>query len=370
VVTDADVSAENTTQRPIGGTLTWRFTAEDVRDFAFSTSSGYVWDATTAFVPDGVGGARPVAVHSLYRPGAPNWEYAATFGQDAIEVFSDFLVSYPYPAMTITEGPIGGMEYPSLIFIGRPAAEDALYAVIAHEAAHQWFPMMVGSDEPSFAWFDEGFATYLENLAVGRRYEVADPFALDRQSYLSVAGSDREVPLMRHTDLVSPYGDRYLAAYAKPSLLLRSLEEIVGTDTFRATLNRFLRDWTLKSPSPWDFFAAFEAAAGRELGWFFGPWWFETAVLDQAIAGVEGAESGRATVVIENRGEIAAPLVVRGVTAAGDTTTAEVAVERWFGGASRAEVILDAPGPIVRISLEGPLPDVDTENDLWVTASP
>ncbi len=370
IVTDADVSAENTTLPSISGTLTWRFTAEDIRDFAFATSSGFVWDATTARVDDGAGGSRPVAVHALYRIGAPSWERAATFGQDAIEFMSDFLLPYPYGNLTIAEGPIGGMEYPALIFIGKPGVEDALYAVIAHETAHQWFPMLTGSDEARFAWLDEGFATYLENLAVARRYSVDDPFALDRESYRAVAGSDREVPLMRHTDLATPYGDRYIAAYAKPSLLLRSLEEIVGTEVFRGTLNRFLREWTLRGPSPWDFFAAFESAAGRDLDWFFGPWWFETSVLDQAIADVAGAETGRAIVTVESRGGITAPVRVRGVTTAGDTAFVDVGVDRWAGGTRSIDVVLDAPGPITRITLEGPLPDVDAENDVWTVSPP
>ncbi|MDR0786519.1 MAG: M1 family metallopeptidase [Gemmatimonadota bacterium] len=365
IVTDADITAENTTQRPLSGSLTWRFTAEDVRDFAFATSAGYVWDATVTRVPDGVGGTRPVMVHSLYRTGARNWEHAAGFGRDALAFFSEALVPYPSGILTVAEGPISGMEYPAMVFINRPSEDDALYAVIAHETAHQWFPMMVGSDEASFAWLDEGFATYFENLSVGKRYGVRDPFALERASYLSVAGTEREVPLMRHTDLVSPYGDRYVAAYGKPSLLLQSLERVTGPELFHATLAEFLRNWTLRSPTPWDFFAAFETATGRDLGWLFGPWWFETGVLDLAITGVEGAESGRAVVTIGKLGENPAPATLRATTSSGTETAVEIGVERWFSGSREIEVVVEASSPIVRLELEVPLPDMTPQNGVW-----
>src|SRR5690606_23736828 len=116
------LTAENSTQRVPGGQLTWRFIAEYVRDFAFSTSSGYVWDATRVMVPEGGGIERAVLVHALYRPGAPNWEEAARFGQNSMAAFNALLIPYVYPQITIAEGPIYGMEYPSIVFIGRPSS--------------------------------------------------------------------------------------------------------------------------------------------------------------------------------------------------------------------------------------------------------
>ena len=147
VVTDADITAENSTQRAIGGQLTWRFVANGVRDFAFATSAGYVWDAMRAVIPDGAGGERVVVINALYRPEAPNWAEAANFGRHALDRFSRMLIPYRGSQLTISEGPIYGMEYPMLVFIGRPSVVESLYGVISHETAHQWFPMMVVSDE-------------------------------------------------------------------------------------------------------------------------------------------------------------------------------------------------------------------------------
>ena len=159
VVTEAERAAGRATRT--GNRLTWRFHAENVRDFAFAASDRYLWDATRATIP----GGRNVLIHSLYRSGAPHWDEAARFGQHSIDFFSDRLVPYAYPQATVAEGPIGGMEYPMLVFIPRAREREDLYSVIAHELAHEWFPMMVGQDEASFAWMDEGLTTFNEDEA-------------------------------------------------------------------------------------------------------------------------------------------------------------------------------------------------------------
>jgi len=371
VVTDADLSAENSTQRSIAGQLTWRFRAEDVRDFAFSTSAGYVWDATRAVVTDSAGVVRSVAIHALYRPGAPNWEEAALFGQHSVDFLSDYLLPYPSAQLTVAEGPIYGMEYPEIVFIGKPTAAPDLYAVIAHEVAHQWFPMMVGSDEATFAWLDEGLATYFENRAAAAYFDIAEPFAADFSAYLSVAGSDVEVPLMRHTDLVSPYGARTIAAYSKPAILMRSLEWAVGSETFRTTLNEFATRWTGRNPTAWDFFNSFETGLGADLAWLFEPWWFGTGVLDQAISRVEGADSGVAVVTVERRGDISTPVILSGFTSGGGSLSVVVGAEGWFGGTRTITVTLQAADPIQRVLLDPQqiFPDVDRSNNEWIAGA-
>lgn len=368
IVTDADISAENTTQRSISGQLTWRFSATDVRDFAFATSAGYVWDATRILVDEDAGESRPVLIHALYRPSAPNWGEAARYGQHAMSLIGERLIPYAYPALTIVEGPIGGMEYPGVIFIGKPGNPESLYAVIAHEAAHQWFPMMVGSDEARFAWLDEGLATYLEALTMGDFFDIADPLAPYRGAYLNVAGSDLEVPLMWHTDLVTPYGARTVAAYSKPGILLRSLEWIVGTETFFDALNTLANEWLGRHPTPWDFFSTFERVSGRSLAWFFAPWWFGTESLDLAILEVTGAESGEAVVTIANEGGPPVPAIVTATTRENEVVMVAVGAQAWFDGTDALSVTVRAPGPITAIEIDPQhiFPDVDRTNNRWV----
>jgi hypothetical protein len=368
IVTAADLTADNATQPAIGGQLTWRFTALDVRDFAFSTSNGYVWDSTRILVREDGGGTRAAAIHALYRPDAPNWREAARFARHAMDTFNDYLIPYLYPQLSVAEGPVGGMEYPMLMFIGKPAAPESLYGVIAHEAAHQWFPMMVGSDEAAYAWLDEGLATFLENRAAGDFFGHHDPFAPDRNAYLNVAGSDVEVPMMRHTDLVTPFGARGVAAYAKPGTLLRSLEWIVGPETFRDALADFSRAWLLANATPWDFFATFERHAGRSLAWFFEPWWFETGTHRHALVEVVGGGTGRAEVRVEDRGDNPVPAIVVGTTATGATVRGTIPVEVWLEGARTATVVLEADTPIVRVELdpERIFPGLEGDETVWV----
>lgn len=372
IVTGADLGAENATQPAVGGQLTWRFVAHNVRDFAFAASAGYVWDVTGAALSSGTGGTRIVPVHAFYRPDAANWQQAARYGQHAIERIDRMLIPYIYPQLTIAEGPVGGMEYPMLVFIGKPSAPESLYRVIAHEIAHQWFPMMVGQDEAAYAWMDEGFATFLENRTTGDFFDVSDAFNGDLAGYLSVAGSEHEVPIMRHTDLVTPYGARGIAAYSKPGVLLRTLGEVVGEEAFQDAVTTYAREWLLKRPTPWDFFSTMERVTGRELDWFFHPWWFETSVLDQAITSVEGAESGSAVVTVANLGDVPAPTLLVAHTADGRSISAEVPVETWLAGEGSATVTLEAQAPIVHVEIdpEEIFPDAVPENDVWGEAPP
>lgn len=364
IVTAADLSAENATQSALGGQLTWHFRAAEVRDFAFSTSSAYVWDTTRLSTRDG----RTIPVHALYRPGDPNWEDAARFGQHATRFFDDYLIPYPYPQISIVEGPIGGMEYPMVVFIGRPPSAESLYDVIAHEIAHQWFPMVVGQNEAAYAWMDEGIATYVENLAAADYFGGTDPFAGDLASYRSIAGSEYEVPLMRHTDLVSPYGSRGVAAYSKPALLLRTLRGLMGEEQFRSALDLYAHEWYLKHPTPWDFFSTFERVAGSDLGWLFRPWWFGTGVLDFAIGSVTAEEGGETVLMLRNLGTIAAPIPLVALTSTGTRLERWVSLEQWLGSTDGTlSLTLTSIDPIVQITLdpEQIFPDINPENNVW-----
>ncbi len=366
VVTAADVEARNATRRAPDGQLVWRFRAENVRDFAFATSRGYVWDVLRAPVPADDGTPRYILAHALYRPGAAGWPEAARYAAHAISFFSQELVPYLYPQVTVAEGPIGGMEYPQIVFIGKPRSEKALYDVIAHEVAHEWFPMMVGQDEAAYAWMDEGSATYLEALASSDFWDNSDPLAADRDAYLRVAGTAAEVPMMRHTDLVSPYGARTTAAYRKPAVMFGALQSVLGDELFWRAWRTYTREWLLGHPAPWDLFATFERVSGRELGWFFYPWYFGTGVLDQAITSVVQPDSASVRVTIEDRGDNPAPSRLVVTTADGSTATATIPVAEWLHHTT-ATATLPVNGRVVRVELDPAhiFPDVERGNNVW-----
>lgn len=372
VVTAADLGPGNATQQAPGGQLTWRFVARGVRDFAFSTSDRYLWDATRAILPDADGDGRDevVPVHAFYRPRARSWREAARYTRHALEFFAERYHPYVYPQMSSAEGPVGGMEYPMLVFVRDFPDARSLYSVIAHEVAHQWWPMMVGNNEQFFAWQDEGLVTYIENLAVEDFFPGADGFQEDVLRYLSVAGSDAEVPMMRHGDLYGIYALFAAASYSKPATLLRALGVVLGEDTLRRALREYTERWFLKHPYPLDFFNTVESVAGRDLDWFWYPWWYETAVMDQAIAdvAVEAADGGeRVVVTVEDQGDAPMPVILVATTTTGETRRVVVPVEVWQGGARRFTQTIEVPGAVARVAIdpEGLFPDVDRSDNIW-----
>jgi hypothetical protein len=311
---------------------------------------------------------RAAEIHALYRPGAPNWEQAARFGQHSIAFFSRRLIPYLYPQATIAEGPIGGMEYPMLVFIAKPRQAEDLHAVIAHELGHEWFPMMIGQDEASYAWMDEGLTSFHEDDARESFFPGTHAHEETRAAYLRVAGRDNEVPLMRHTDLVSPYGARTVAAYSKPATMLVALRGILGNEVFDRAMRTYAAEWLLKHPTPWDFFNTVERVAGRDLDWFWYPWWWETGTLDLAIAAAEPVDGG-VRITLHDRGDIPAPVRVLATNADGLTSELEVPIAAWTVARTRtATFTLPAAGRVVRVELDPgkTLPDVDRTNDVWM----
>jgi hypothetical protein len=366
VVGEADFARNAATAPGTGGRLTWRFHAVQVRDFAFATSDHYRWEVAHADVPAELGRTRRVAVHSLYRPGAPGWDQARRYGAHAVGFLSRRLAAYPYPQVTVAEGPIGGMEYPMMVFIPRSPSAQGLQSVIAHELGHEWFPMTVGSDEASYAWMDEGINTYDEELAVADFFPGSTPWRDDLAGYLRVAGQDNEVPLMRHTDLVSPYGARIVAAYAKPAVVLRALRGVVGDSVLARAFRTYVREWSWRHPQPWDFFHTVERTAGRDLTWFWQPWWFGTGTLDQAITRVEPV-SGGVRVTVRDVGDVPMPATVTVTSGDAGRTAVEIPVEAWLRGAREVTVSVPVFGAVTRVEIDADqlFPDVDRRNNVW-----
>jgi hypothetical protein len=370
VVTAADMDGGRATAPAAApdGRLTWRFRARDVRDFAFAASDRYVWDATRADVATDDGGRRTVPVHALYRPGAPGWEEAARYGRHSLWFFSEALIPYLYPQVTIAEGSVGGMEYPQIVFIGKPQTPQALYSVIAHEVMHQWFPMMVGQDEATYTWMDEGVTVYYQDRAKDDFWPGVDHFGATQAAYLRVAGTDAEVPVMRHTDLVTPHGARGVAAYTKPGTVLRALAAVVGDTVFDDAMRTYAREWLLRHPYPWDLFSTIQRVSGQELDWFFYPWLFETGVLDQAIESVTPTDRG-VRIVLRDRGDIAMPVDLAVTMEDGAVFRMEIPVEHWTSPpVRRLEATLPAPSGVVRVEIDPDraFPDADRGNNVWV----
>ncbi len=377
IATREDVESGTVTNLSDSGTLTYRFQAENVRDFTWTASNKQLWTGTSARVPDrdGDGEEDRVAIHSFFREyRAPMWEEQALYAKHSIEfesVFTGF--TYPWPHMTSVEGEDiigGGMEFPMFTLMGGYNGREALdlYAVTAHELGHMWIPMIVGANEKRHAWIDEGCTTFLENQAKPDYWPgMPDPEAADREGYLQVARMEMEQTMMRHGDHYEPGPGYGTASYPKPATLLVTLRNLLGREVFTRAYQSFIADWAYKHPSPWDFFNTFEREAGMDLDWFWRSWYYETWALDPAVAGVE-ARDGNTVIRVEDRGWAFLPTPIRIRTADGQTHEREIPVSHWLTGANSAEIVIPSSvGEVVevRIDPDALFPDLDRENNLW-----
>jgi hypothetical protein len=371
VVTAANAAAATTGS----GVLRWRFEADSVRDFAFSATRASNWDAVRTPVGDRDGDGTPdfARIDAVYRASAPRWKEAARYGAHAIRFHSAFTgLRYPWPHMSIVEGGgiiDGGMEFPMMTLIGdyNERGDSALYYVVAHELGHMWIPMIVSNDERRHSWMDEGATTFLENQARKDFFPGFDHDLPDQQAYISTALSGMEGEIMRRSQYhYSPqaYGT---ASYAKPATVLVALRAVLGESIFTQAYRTYIQRWKYKHPYPWDMWNTFEGVSGRDLGWFWRGWYYETWTLDQAVGGVAARPDGSATITVEDHGLM--PMPARLVITREDGTTLErtVPVETWLGGARMATVTVPAGPAVTRVEIdpERDFPDVRRANNVW-----
>ncbi len=352
------------------GMLTWRFTARAMRDFAFAAAANFQWDVMRW----DAGGGDVKLMQAFYRPGAANWGDAVRMAHHAIVDFSERWARYPYAQASVVEGPIQGMEYPGIVFVPADSSRHGLAWVLIHELGHQWFPMMVGSDERRYPWMDEGFNSFID------LYTVADWFRGEEHadsvlngpltSYRANAIALPEKPLITPPAEVT---NVYWTAYQKPALMLRLLrEEVLGPEAFDAAFREYLRRWSFRHPQPADFFRTMENVSGRDLAWFWRHWIYTTARLDQTVESVTpvGGRAGAPAsyrVVLGSRGDMVMPVELRLTWSGGTVETRRIPVEMWNYG-RRHTLNLDAGGRrLTRVEVDprAVYPDIVRGNNRW-----
>jgi hypothetical protein len=290
------------------GTLTWRFKAANVRDFAWASSKTFVWDAAGfRYRPD----APLIKVHSLYpRDAMPLWDKVSTRATlQTLKTYGRLAFEYPYPKAANVNGPVGGMEYPMVAYCGaRPQpdgtyserTERALIGVTIHEVGHNWYPMIVATDERKWTWMDEGLNSFLQYYGeidyaetyCGKQWtQTADcsyPSDTQRGPAKNIVAYMRDadqVPLMTESDLIhKDFGNN---GYAKPATGLVMLREhVLGEASFDAAFQFYSQGWMFKHPQPADFFRSMEDGSGENLAWFWRGWFYSTHANDQSIGDV------------------------------------------------------------------------------------
>ena len=290
IVTQAE--AEKAEKGRTTNTKTWKFKAKRVRDFAFASSRKYIWDAMAT----SVNGKKVMAVSLYPKEGNPLWEEHSTRAvAHTLVEYSKLTFDYPYPKAISVHSERQGMEYPMICFnFGRPNADGTysdrtkkgMLGVIIHEVGHNFFPMIVNSDERQWTWMDEGLNSFVEILA-----ELTyDPelFATNpAKSITRYMGGDQSYisPIMSQGDYVKQFGPN---AYSKPAAGLYILRKtIMGPELFDYAFRTYAKRWMFKHPTPADFFRSMEDASSMDLDWFWRGWFYTTDVTDIGISGVK-----------------------------------------------------------------------------------
>jgi hypothetical protein len=356
-VIGADEAGRPRTRPTRGGTLTWRFVADSVRDFAFAAAPDFRWDAV---------GWEGVLIQTLYRPAAAGWEEAIRMAEHAVRHFSERWHRYPYAHATTIEGPIAGMEYPMLTFVAGTDREN-LHFTLMHELGHQWYPMLVGSNERLYPWMDEGFNMFID-IGATEEYFRGTPYGDGyvgtlRDAYPVHAVPGQEQPLI---DRPVESRDLWWTAYTKPSLMLHLLRtEVLGTERFDRAFRAYTAAWAYKHPTPADFFRMMRNEAGVDLDWFWRGWIYTTARLDQAVDSVTGAADG-ATIHLTNRGTMVMPAELAVTYADGTRDTVRLPVDMWNLGSRFGYRVRGGGRPTaIVVDPRAALPDTDRANNRW-----
>ncbi len=276
-----------------GGEKTWHFKAENVRDFAFASSRKFIWDAMGVKFGD-----RTVLAMSYYpKEGNPLWErYSTRVVAHTLKVYSKYTFDYPYPVAISVHTDRIGMEYPMICFNGGRPEPDGTYSartkhgmitVIIHEVGHNYFPMIVNSDERQWTWMDEGLNTFVQYLAE-QEWDVNYPSRRGpASSIVDYMRSQPEemMPIMTNSESILQFGNN---AYGKPATALNILREtVMGRELFDYSFKQYAQRWMFKHPTPADFFRTMEDASATDLDWFFRGWFYTTHNVDIALTQVK-----------------------------------------------------------------------------------
>lgn len=287
IVTQAE--AENAEKNKATSTKTWTFKAKNVRDFAFATSRKFMWDAQNTVVK-----GKNILCMSFYpKEGNPLWErYSTKLVAHTIQTYSKYTIDYPYPVAISVHSNQIGMEYPMICFNGGRPNEDGTYSeqtkygmwgVIIHEVGHNFFPMIINSDERQWSWMDEGLNTFVQYLTE-QEWERGYPSRRGPANMITdyMRGDKKFIsPIMTNSESIWQFGNN---AYGKPATALNILREtVMGRELFDFAFKTYCERWKFKHPTPADLFRTMEDASGVDLDWFWRGWFYSTDYVDISL---------------------------------------------------------------------------------------
>jgi hypothetical protein len=353
------------------GTLTWHFNMKNSRDVAWAASRGLIWDAARVNLPSG---RQAIAMSAYPVESMGNGAYGrgTEYLKASIEIYSKNFLEYPWNSAVNIAGVVSGMEYPGMIFNSYREKGAQLWDLITHEIGHNWYPMIVGSNERRYMWMDEGLNTYINIYALplfnNGEYAASKDVTSWYNMQVNTPPVNRRNPLMTQPEAMglTEYGDYYNKT-STGLIILRDV--ILGRERFDYAFRKYTETWAFKHPTPYDFFNFMNNAAGDDLNWFWKEWFFTTWTLDQEVASVNYVDNDPAKgalITIANKGKMILPAIVTVTESDGKKGTVTLPVDVWQRGGTwtfryastkaLSGVVLDEAKV---------LPDVNRANNLW-----
>ncbi|HEX2848849.1 MAG TPA: M1 family metallopeptidase [Chitinophagaceae bacterium] len=364
IATKEDLASKKVTAN---SSNTWQFTASHIPDMAFGLSDHFIWDAGSVVVDSATG--RRASVQAAYNDTAQDYHQMVEFGQHALHLLSFKWpgVPYPYEKTTIFQG-YAGMEYPMMA--NDETYEDPMFSrfVAEHELAHTYMPFYMGINETRYGFMDEGWATTFElllgyeDLGKEKAEELFKQFRV--AGWIEDPSADQDIPIITPADVLTGagFGNNI---YGKAALGYIAVKDLLGDALFKKCLHEYMRRWNGKHPLPWDFFNSFNAAAGKNLDWFWNNWFFTSGYIDLAIQAVKKTSTGYA-VSLKNIGGFTAPADLVITYKDGSTETKHFTPAVWEKDQKQASVSITTKKQIKSVKLDGGIfMDANEEDNIY-----
>ena len=349
------------------GSLTWHYKMIDSRDVSWAASTAFIWDAARVNFPSGRKGIS-MSAYPVESAGNDRYGRSTQYLKRSIELYSSEYFEYPWNSAVSVAGVALGMEYPGIVFCQSGLQNGNLFNDITHEIGHNWFPMIVGSNERRFMWMDEGLNTFINQYTTEKFNNGEYIKDIPTPDFMYRTFRNERFPLMTAPEGMDLNG--YGSYYFKTAAGLDLLRNIVlDPDRFDYAFNTYISRWAFKHPQPDDFFRTMNNAAGEKLDWFWREWFYTTWTLDQSVKDVKyvnGNPANGCLITLENLSQMALPVIVQINEANGQSPVIKLPVDIWqrqgpwifkFNSTdSITSVVLD-PDHV--------LPDINRSNNVW-----
>lgn len=350
------------------GNLTWHYKMTNSRDVAWSASKAFIWDAARINFPSGRTGLA-MSVYPVESAGYDGYGRATQYLKQSIEFYSKTYFEFPWNNASTVAGVALGMEYPGIIFCSYKIKNSQLWGDITHEIGHNWFPMIVGSNERRFMWQDEGFNTFINGYAT-QWFNKGEYYRRGRSGPMmgrKMADPTQEA-LMTPPDAIAipNMGDYYYKTAYALNILRKN---VLDSDRFDYAFRNYIHTWAFKHPQPEDFFRTMNNAAGEDLNWFWKEWFYTTWTLDQAVTSVsyvDGNAANGSLITIENLQKMALPVTIKVTEQNGDSAIVNLPVDVWARG-SKWTFKYNSKSTVTSVVIDPELefPDVNRKNNTW-----